>query len=222
MSQFDDDLAALGQGVDRFRSHVFPTRHALFQRLAAAQAPRALFLTCADSRIVPALITHSGPGDLFIERNPGNIVPVYDETAVGVSASIEYAITALGTRHVIVCGHSDCGAMRGLLHPAKLDELPATKRWLRHGAEAMRRLQCDGGPTDEASMLYRLTRLNVAAQMENLRTHPSVRTALANDALRIHGWIYDIGTGMVQAYDSATGTFRDFPSEQISPQHIPS
>ena len=219
MSQFDDDLADLGRGVERFRSHVFPTRHALFQRLAVAQAPRALFLTCADSRIVPSLITHSGPGDLFIERNPGNIVPVYEEAAVGVSASIEYAITALGTRHVIVCGHSDCGAMRGLLHPAKLDALLATRRWLRHGAEAALRLQCDGGPTDEASLLHRLTRLNVVAQMENLRTHPSVQTALAKDALRIHGWVYDIGTGVVQAYDSATGTFQDFPTPPIAPRN---
>ena len=219
MSQFDDDLADLGRGVERFRSHVFPTRHALFQRLAAGQAPRALFLTCADSRIVPALITHSVPGDLFIERNPGNIVPTYEEAAVGVSASIEYAITALGTRHVIVCGHSDCGAMRGLLDPAKLDELPATRRWLRHGAQAALRLQCDGGPTDEASLLRRLTQLNVVAQMENLRTHPSVQTALAKDALRVHGWVYDIGTGVVQAYDAATGTFRDFPSAPIAPHN---
>lgn len=211
MDEADDVLDALGRGVARFRSHVFPTRRALFQRLAASQAPRALFLTCADSRIVPPLITHSGPGELFVERNPGNIVPEYEEIAVGVSASIEYAITGLGTRHVIVCGHSDCGAMHGLLHPAKLNDLPATNRWLRHGAEAVRRLQCDGGPTDEASLLHRLTRLNVVVQMENLRTHPSVRTAVAKGALQIHGWVYDIGTGTVQAYDSATDTFSDFP-----------
>jgi carbonic anhydrase len=217
MSQFDDDMADLGRGVARFRLHVFPTRRALFQRLAAAQAPRALFLTCADSRIVPALITHTSPGDLFIERNPGNIVPVYEEAAVGVTASIEFAIAALGTRHVIVCGHSDCGAMRGLLHPAKLDGLPATRRWLSHGTEAARRLQGDSGPTDEASLLRRITQLNVVTQMENLRTHPSVQTALAKDALRIHGWMYDIGTGVVQAYDAATGTFRDFPSMPIAP-----
>jgi carbonic anhydrase len=112
---------------------------------------------------------------------------------------------------VIVCGHSDCGAIDGLLHPSKLNELPATSRWLRHGGEATRRLRCDGGPTDEASMLHRLTRLNVVVQMENLRTHPSVQMALANEVLRIHGWVYDIGTGTVQAYDSGTGTFSDFP-----------
>jgi carbonic anhydrase len=218
MTQIDDDLDALGRGVERFRSHVFPTRRALFQRLASSQSPKALFLTCADSRIIPPLITHTGPGELFIERNPGNIVPVYEEAAVGVSASIEYAIIALGTKHIIVCGHSDCGAMHGLLNLTKLRDLPATGRWLRHGAEAMRRLRCDGGPTEEASLLHRLTRLNVVVQMENLHTHPSVRMALAKGALRIHGWVYDIGNGTVQAYDPAAGAFRDFPWEPNAPR----
>jgi carbonic anhydrase len=220
MNQIDDDLDVLGRGVERFRSHVFPTRRALFERLAASQAPKALFLTCADSRIVPPLITHTGPGELFVERNPGNIVPVYEEIAVGVSASIEYAITVLGTRHVIVCGHSDCGAVHGLLHPAKLNDMPATSRWLRHGAEAARRLRCDGGSTDEASLLYRLTRQNVVVQMENLRTHPSVQMALAKGTLHIHGWVYDIGTGTVQAYDSTAGAFTDFPWERNAPRSI--
>jgi carbonic anhydrase len=210
MTQIDSDFDALRRGVGRFRSHVFPTRRTLFQRLASSQAPKALFLTCADSRLVPPLITHTGPGELFIERNPGNIVPVYEEAAVDVSASIEYAITALRTRHVIVCGHSDCGAVRGLLDPARLGDMPATSRWLTHGAEATWRLHCDGGPTDEVSLLRRLTRLNVVVQMENLRTHPSVQIALAKGALRIHGWVYDIGTGTIQAYDSAIGTFVDF------------
>ena len=206
-----DLMEELGRGVGRFRSHVFPSRRSLFERLAAAQEPRALFLTCADSRIVPSLITHTGPGELFIERNPGNIAPVYSEASVGVSASIEYAIAALGTKHVIVCGHSDCGAVHGMLHPKKLAAMPAVGRWLSHGAEAARRLSCDGGPRDEASLLHRLTRLNVIVQMENLRTHPSVQTALARGELHIHGWVYDIETGTVQAYDAATDRFSDFP-----------
>lgn len=206
------DIDELGRGVDRFRSHVFPTRRALFQRLAGSQEPKALFLTCADSRVVPSLITHTGPGDLFIERNPGNIAPVYDEAAaVGVSASIEYAVAALGARHVIICGHSDCGAVHGMLHPKKVEGLPAVSRWLSHGAEAARRLRCDGGPTDDAAMMHRLTRLNVIVQMENLRTHPSVQRAVTNGVLQIHGWVYDISTGAVQAYNPAAGVFQDFP-----------
>eukprot|EP01037_Dinobryon_pediforme_P005337 gene5337-5390_t len=192
------DIEEIGRGVGRFRTHVFPTRRALFQRLAGSQEPKALFLTCADSRVVPSLITHTGPGDLFIERNPGNIAPVYDpDVAVGVSASIEYAVAALGARHIIVCGHSDCGAVRGILHPKKLEALPAVARWLGHGAEAARRLRCDGGAADEEAMLHRLTRLNVVVQMENLRSHPSVRRGMDNGVLQIHGWVYDIATGAV-------------------------
>ena len=207
-----DTIDQLSDGVARFRRRVFPTRRTLFQRLAAAQAPMALFLTCADSRIVPSLITHTGPGDLFIERNPGNIVPVYDPAvAVGVSASIEYAVAALHTRHVVVCGHSDCGAVHGMLHPDKLDAMPAVGRWLEYGAEARHRLERDGGPSDEAALLRRLTRLNVVVQIEHLSGHPSVRAALAAGELDIHGWVYDIETGGVEAHDPATGAFADFP-----------
>lgn len=166
---------------------------------------------CADSRIVLSLMIHTGPGELFIEHNPGNIVPVYEEISVGVSASIEYAIAALGTKHVIVCGHSDCGAVSGMLYPEKLAAMPAVSRWLGHSAAAVRRLTCDGGASDEASRLHRLTRLNVVVQMENLRSHPSVQRAMAAGVLRIHGWVHDIETGAVQAYDEKIGQFIEFP-----------
>ena len=201
----------LADGVERFRSRVFPNRRALFKRLASAQEPMALFLTCADSRIVPSMITHTGPGDLFIERNPGNIVPVYSLESVGVSASIEYAIAALHTEHVIICGHSDCGAVRGMLHPGKLKGMDAVVRWLGYGAEARARLDEDGGPDDEESRLHRLTRWNVIVQMEHLQTHPSVLAAQDAGRLFVHGWVYDIETGMVEAYDPMTGAFSEFP-----------
>ena len=111
---------ALKAGVARFQRHVFPKRKLLFEKLAKAQNPKALFLTCADSRVVPALITNTGPGQLFVERNPGNLVPIYSEEAVGVSASIEYAVAVLRVEHIIICGHSDCGVIKGILHPDKL------------------------------------------------------------------------------------------------------
>ncbi len=206
-----DTIEELGEGVRRFRSQIFPARRALFRRLARAQEPKALFLTCADSRVVPSLITHTGPGELFIERNPGNIAPVYEERAVGVSASIEYAIRALHTHHIIVCGHSDCGAVKGIYRPEALAEMPAVARWLGHGARARAQLMCDGGPEDEASRLQRLTRLNVVVQMENLLTHPCVREALEEGTLSIHGWVYDIGSGEVEAYDAERGGFTLFP-----------
>jgi len=206
-----DDLDELGRGVAKFRAKVFPNRRALFERLAKAQEPKALFLTCADSRVVPSLITQTGPGELFIERNPGNIVPVYEEVAVGVSASIEYAVSALGTKHVIVCGHSDCGAVRGMMKPDKLAGMSAVGRWLGYGEEAVRRLNCDGGDASEEARLQRLTRLNVIVQIEHLQSHPSVRAAQARGELHIHGWVYDIATGGVEAYHPQAGTFETFP-----------
>ena len=206
-----EDLEDLGRGVAKFRAKVFPARRALFERLARAQEPKALFLTCADSRVVPSLITQTGPGELFIERNPGNIVPVYKEIAVGVSASIEYAIAALGAKHVIVCGHSDCGAVRGMMKPEKLADMSAVGRWLGYGAEAVRRLSCDGGDASEDARLQRLTRLNVIVQIEHLQSHPSVRAAQARGELQVHGWVYDIASGRVEAYDPETGAFEMFP-----------
>src|SRR5215813_9409341 len=127
------DLNQISEGVRRFRSKVFPEMRALYERLAEKQRPFALFLTCGDSRIDPSLLTGTEPGQIFVERTPGNIVPIYDDAVrVGVSASIEYAIVALGIADVIVCGHSACGAMKGLLDPEHLDQTPATARWLEY------------------------------------------------------------------------------------------
>ena len=207
-----DFLETMARGIGRFRRDVFPRRQELYESLATAQRPKALFLTCADSRILPSLITQTGPGELFVERNPGNLAPIYSGEAVGVSASIEYAISALGTPHVVICGHSDCGAVKGILHPDAVADMPAVARWLRYGDEARRRLGVeapDGG--DEKERLKRLTELNVLVQMEHLATHPAVQQALAGDRLTIHGWVYEIETGEVRAYDPAQGTFVPFP-----------
>jgi len=208
-----DFLETMARGIGRFRQDVFPQRREQFESLADAQQPKALFLTCADSRIVPSMITQTGPGELFIERNPGNIAPVYSGEAVGVSASIEYAISALRTPHVIICGHSDCGAIKGILHPEAVADMPAVARWLRYGDEALRRLgaQAPSAHKDEHERLRRLTELNVLVQMEHLATHPAVRQALAEGRLALHGWVYEIETGEVRAYDPARGLFVPFP-----------
>lgn len=204
-----DFLETMARGIGRFRRDVFPRRQELYESLANAQRPKALFLTCADSRVLPSLITQTGPGELFVERNPGNLAPIYSGEAVGVSASIEYAITALKTPHVIICGHSDCGAVKGILHPEAVAEMPAVARWLRYGAEARRRLgpQATDNAGDEKERLQRLTELNVLVQMEHLSTHPAVQQAMAGGRLTIHGWVYEIETGEVRAYDPARGYF---------------
>jgi carbonic anhydrase len=213
MSHLDDAfLRKLARGVERFRTTVFPRRRRLFEALARAQSPEALFVTCADSRIVPSLITHSGPGDLFIERNPGNLVPVYGPQAVGVSASIEYAVAVLRVRHVIVCGHTDCGAVKGILHPEKVADVPAVARWLAYGEPARRALEQRPQGASEEAQVAELTRLNVLVQLEHLRTHPAVQRALAAGALELHAWVYEIESGRVEAWEPAAGAFAAWPS----------
>ena len=206
----NDADAALKHIVDgflRFHHEVFPQQEELFKKLATAQKPRAMFITCADSRIVPELITQSSPGDLFVTRNVGNVVPPYGQMNGGVSTAIEYAVLALGVQHIIVCGHSDCGAMKAVLNPASLDGMPTVRAWLRH-AEVARSVvadNCNCGSAHET--LGVLTEENVVAQLDHLRTHPSVAARLASGQLQIHGWVYDIDSGGIRAYDAASGHF---------------
>jgi carbonic anhydrase len=202
---------ALKAGVLQFRQSVFPARKALFEELAKAQNPDALFLTCADSRVVPALITQTGPGQLFVERNPGNLVPVYSEQSVGVSASIEYAVAVLQVKHIVICGHTDCGVVKALLHPEKVADLPAVARWTGFGAQARRRLLEQHPYAPEEEQLRILTELNVLNQIENLSTHPSVRKALEEQRLTVHGWVYHIDSGEVRAYNANSMNFEVWP-----------
>jgi carbonic anhydrase len=204
MHQFRD-------GVRNFRNHVFPTKQALFRRLSKSQAPKALFLTCADSRIIPNLITSTTPGELFVERNPGNIVPIYSDDLVGVSASIEYAATVLQVPEIIICGHSDCGAVRAFLNPDKTGNIPAVARWLLYGDEAVRRLHEFYPSLSGEDALPILTQLNVEVQIENLLTHPSVRRRVERGDLDVYGWVYDIATGSILAMDSQTKRFEEWP-----------
>jgi carbonic anhydrase len=207
-----NEFERLAAGVRRFQERVFPVRRAFFARLAKRQSPEILFITCADSRIVPALITMTKPGELFVERNPGNLVPPYVNACVGESASVEYAVAELGVDHVVVCGHTDCGAVKGLLAPDKVGaKLPAVGRWLAHGAEAIARLPPETELPDAQARLRRLTELNVIVQLEHLRTHPSVAARLARKEIQLHGWVYDIGAGRVDALDASSGLFAPWP-----------
>lgn len=201
----------LERGVRRFKQHGFRRHRALFRRLAGSQSPRALFITCADSRIVPSLITQTRPGDLFIERNPGNIVPLYDRHTSGESASVEYAVAALKVQHIVVCGHSNCGAVKGMLHPEKMAAVPAVRRWLTYGNRARQMLGRAAG-LSEREKLARLTELNVLVQLEHLETHPSVARRLRQGNLSLHGWIYRIHDGEILQFEPRTGEFHPWPS----------
>ena len=200
------------EGVRRFRTVVFPEWRELYESLAEKQQPYALFLTCGDSRIEPSLLTGTSPGQIFVERTPGNIVPVYEDAAsVGVSASIEFAVAVLGVADVIVCGHSSCGAMKALLHPEVLETIPATARWLKYAHPALQKLDEDYRVEDESARRERLARLNVVEQMSHLHTHPTVAERFKRGSLGIHGWFYEIHTGTVEIFNPATRVFEQWP-----------
>ena len=188
-------------GISRFQQHVYPQHQDLFEKLALGQRPEALFITCADSRIDPCLLTQTKPGDLFICRVIGNIVPPYPDAIGGVSATIEYAVGVLRVPEVIVCGHTDCGVMRGALNPEALEAYPNVMAWLRY-AKVMHR---EANPSPE--FLLALTENNVVAQLESLRSHPTVAARLEQGDLTLHGWVYHIGSGTVMAYDEPSGKF---------------
>lgn len=209
-------MERLLKGLAKFQAEIFPKRHSLFQELASQQNPHALFITCSDSRVIPSLLTQTEPGELFLCRNAGNIVPPYGEVYGGVSATIEYAVAALKVRDVIVCGHSDCGAMHGILHPKKVAAMPAVSKWLRHGEVARRVVQELHPESDEKDLLALLTEQNVVAQLANLRTHPSVAARLARGDITLNGWVYHIHSGRVDEYDAAANRFRPIVPVQMA------
>ncbi len=200
-------MERLIEGVAKFQREVFPQKQQLFEELAGGQSPEALFITCADSRVEPSLVTQSNPGDLFICRNAGNMVPPYGELHGGVSATIEYAVRALNIQHIIVCGHSDCGAMKGILHPEKVAHLPTVKTWLSHGDVARYVVKENYPDLSEEDAVRAITEENVVAQLANLRTHPSVAARLARGTIGVHGWVYYFRTGQVTAWDQQSNRF---------------
>lgn len=195
------------RGLKRFRKNVFPKHRELFRKLALQQRPTALFITCADSRIDPCLLTQTKPGELFLCRVIGNIVPRHPESIGGVSATIEYAVGVLGVPDVIVCGHTDCGVMRGVLNPEALTPLANVTAWLTHAQPAREALANPEADLASPEFLLALTERNVVEQLNNLRTHPSVAARLEQGNLKLHGWVYDIGRGIVTTYSSRKERF---------------
>lgn len=193
-------------GVVQFRNEVFAEHQELFAKLAGGQHPNVLFMTCADSRIDPNLITQSKPGDLFICRNAGNMIPPHGRTAGGITASIEYAVAVLGVRHILVCGHTDCGAMKAAIHPEALTRLPAVQDWLGNARAAIEIVRERHGEINDELMDEVITE-NVLVQIQHLKTHPTVAARLATKSLQVHGWVYNIQSGDVSCYDERVGRF---------------
>ncbi|WP_043289071.1 carbonic anhydrase [Paraburkholderia oxyphila] len=200
------DLPQLLSGVERFRRDVFPSIQALFEQLAHGQAPHTLFITCADSRISPETITQSQPGELFVCRNIGNIVPPYGETLGAVSAVIEYAVLSLNVQQIVVCGHTDCGAMKSLAAEASpCCQMPNVHAWLRN-AEAARSIVRTRSMSVRQT-IQNMAEENVRLQIAHLRTHPAVAARLAQQRLALQGWVYDIGHGDIAVLDAQSDRF---------------
>lgn len=202
-------MQRLIEGHKRFLTDVFPARRNQFRLLSESQAPEWLFITCADSRVVPDLILGAGPGDLFISRSIGNVVPASMADVDGVTATIEYAVEVLKVPHVILCGHSDCGAMKAALDHKALEHLPKAKRWLDHVEGAFTHRQPLQPEDGEHAELCSLIRGNVVAQLLNLKAQPAVAKALAKRTLSVHGWYYDILSGRIEQYDEQARRFVD-------------
>jgi carbonic anhydrase len=212
-------LDRLKNGVRRFQSEVHAEKAEEYHRAATTpQQPHTLIITCADSRVDVEAITSSGPGEVFVARNIGNMVPSYGEMMGGVSAVIEYAVSGLKVQHIVVCGHSDCGAMKALLDPAATDSMPTVKSWLRNGHAALSVANstghADGSPMEQ---LRRLTEENVLMQLAHLKTHPSVAGAMARSQLTVSGWVFEIGSGDVRIAEDGSRDFVPVPDlESVS------
>lgn len=194
-------------GIHRFRSEVFASQRELFERLARGQEPEALFITCSDSRISPNLLTQTLPGELFILRNAGNLVPPHG-VGGGTEATIEFAVVGLGVRDIIICGHSHCGAVAALLQPERLGKLPSMTAWLRYAEETARIVQASYANLPEDRKLVAAVEENVLVQLEHIQTHSGVAAGLEAGTLALHGWVYKLETGEVFAYERGSGQFR--------------
>jgi carbonic anhydrase len=218
-----DGMSKVIEGYRHFSEEIYPEHRELFDQLKDMQNPQVLFITCADSRIDPSLITHTVPGELFICRNIGNIVPAYGEMLGGVSAVVEYAVVGLKVSEIIVCGHSDCGAMKALRNPdaPSLAAMPTVKAWLRNADAALGVVRATDPDASGDHLLRALTEENVLLQLQHLRTHPGVAAGLATGKVRLHGWIYNIGDGRVNVFDEAKRQFEPIEEGSGAPNKRP-
>ena len=204
-------------GVRAFRERAFPEREELFAHLATGQQPQTLFIACADSRVVPELITQTSPGELFVCRNIGNIVPAYGEMLGGVSAVVEYACMALEVTDIVICGHSDCGAMKALLNrdDPLLRTMPTVASWLCNAEAARSVVEVTHPGVTGSAQLQALVEQNVRTQLAHLATHPAVAARLATGRVALHGWVYGIEDGSISAVEAGGGRF--VPLEATAP-----
>jgi carbonic anhydrase len=190
-------------GIGRFQD-VFQENRELFERLATrGQSPEVLFITCSDSRVIPALITGAEPGDLFVTRSLGNIVPPFGTGEMAVGAAVEYAVLELGVGHILLCGHTDCGGIKALDAPPDWSREPHIARWIEHARPAKTKVEASGFPAEERHLAT--VRENVLLQLEHLRSYDPVHQGEREGVLALHGWVYHLESGVVEAHDRETG-----------------
>lgn len=195
-------------GLRKFSESVFPEHEELFESLSQGQKPHTLMITCSDSRIDPNLVTQTKPGEIFVVRNAGNIVPPFGASRGGEEAAIEFAIEGLGVSNVVVCGHSKCGAMSALVDKADLSSMPCVKGWLGHAHATKKRME-----QRKNYEMIDVVKENILVQIDNLKTHPSVSAAIRQGKIKIYGWVYNFESGTVSIYDP--NEQRYLPSSEV-------
>ena len=204
------NLEEYAKGNKLFRSYFKKNQESLLDLVKNGQSPKALFIGCSDSRVIPDLMVQTSPGDLFVIRNVGNFVPPYkpDEDFHATASGIEYAVSVLNVEEIIICGHSHCGACKSLYEPIEDPSLIHTKKWLELGESAKTSAVLSLGADAPKEELLRLTeKLSVIKQIENILTYPYVKKRFENGMLHIHGWHYDIETGKIDYYNADTYEF---------------
>ena len=202
-------MKKLLNGIVDFRKNVRPTVKDTFALLALGQRPDTLFIACSDSRVVPNLFASTEPGDLFVIRNVGNLIPPYQANSKALgseAAAIEFGLSNLPITEVIVCGHSECGAI-GALSKGEPTGAPAIDCWLHNGAGSLRELEAGASLGNHLERHNQLSQLNVLEQLEHLKTYPVVQERLASGQLRLHGWYFDIKEANVYEYEPSEGRF---------------
>ena len=211
-------MQRLAEGIHHFQASYFASHRDLFKQLSEnGQRPETLFITCSDSRVVPNLITNAAPGELFIVRNVGNIVPSVERGVLGgVSAAIEYAVQVLEVGNIIVCGHTQCGAIDAIVHPERTKHLPFVARWLAESEHIPKLIEERYGSLPPVERLTAAVQENVLLQLENLRTFKFIADKLDSGAIKLNGWVFKIATGEVFDFDPHTGQFLRIAAENES------
>jgi carbonic anhydrase len=204
------NLGDYAKGNELFRTYFKKNKESLLELVTSGQSPKALFIGCSDSRVIPDLMLQTNPGDLFVLRNVGNFVPPYkpDEDFHATASGIEYAVSVLKVKEIIICGHTHCGACKALYEPIEDPSLIHTKKWLELGENAKKSAILSlGGDAPKENLLRLTEKLSVINQIDNILTYPSVKKRFEKEELHIHGWCYDIETGKIEFYNADTYEF---------------